>query len=89
MNFYEKVRDQRICDQARQFNYSAEYICFMKGAGYLESSVIDLWNWAIHRMGEVFPSLACRNQSPLLAIQPGKSQLSLRLVNGWIARPFA
>ncbi|MCJ1342648.1 hypothetical protein MMC31_000835 [Peltigera leucophlebia] len=41
MNFYEKVREQRMYNQNHQVNYTAGYICFMKGNEYLYSSSVD------------------------------------------------
>lgn len=41
MNFYKKVRDQQMYNQAHQVNYTAGYVCFMKGNGYLYNSTLD------------------------------------------------
>lgn len=41
MKFYEKVRKQRMYNQNHQVNYTADYICFMKGDEYLHSSSVD------------------------------------------------
>lgn len=41
MNFYEKVQDQRLHNKAHQVAYTAGYVFFMKGAGYLNANSIN------------------------------------------------
>lgn len=60
INFYAKVKKQRIYNQNHQVNYIASYICFMKSNKYFHNSSLDYSSVNSFELKDFLP-----NNSPL------------------------